>query len=457
MKVYKTPFAILAVLLILAGLAFWDEKKTDSDKKVSEVKSKLFDFKSENIVQIAVKNTNVQPADWVLNKQADGKSWSLSSPLAYAGDSNGINRFLKILEDAKFERTFELGDKGLATFALDTPLLIYTLSDKSGKIWQFNLGGKSPTGYSTYAKTTDNSHVFMVNQYLYTASNKSLIDFRDRTLFVPVGKDVASIEVVWPQMPALKVDRNGKDWQIITPLATKADATEVSKYLNAWEQVRVLDFIDSPTPVLKQALTDLNKGTREYVNVHFQGQAEGQAAFDKSIQILENNGKLYVKLAADTFGELDKAQIDGLKRSANDLQDRTLFSFISADVNELSIDGKVYVKTKEDWFEKTNNKRADFAQGVVVSLEFAKADTKLTVAEGASLTQGPALHVVEIKEKGKALTQFSVWNRTPDGSQLVLKTGYAYYGVSAEFLDVLKPRALEEPPTLGGELKGEKS
>ena len=459
MKGYRTPLVILAVLLVLAGLAFWDEKKTISDKKLSEEKSKLYDFNSEDIVQISVKNTNVQPNAWTLKKDADGKSWKLSSPIAYAADTNGISRFLKVLEEAKFERTFALGDKGLAAYALDTPLLSYTLSDKNGKTWLFDLGGKSPTGYSSYAKTADNAHVFMVNQYLYTASNKRLTDFRDRTLFISPAKDVLALEVVWPQMPAMKVERKGKDWQMVTPLATKADATEFSKYLNAWEQVRVLDFIDSPPPALKQALTDLGHGTKEYVSVRFQGQAEGlsQTVFDKRVQILENNDKLYVKLSDESFGELDKAQVDSLKRSVNDLQDRTLFKFVSADVYELSIDGKVYLKTKDDWFEKTNNKPADFAQGVVVSLEFAKADSKLTAAEGVSLTQGPAHHVVEIKEKGKAPTQFSIWNRAPDGSQLVLKTGDNYYGVSAEFMDVLKPRAPEAPPTLGGELKGEKS
>ncbi|RYZ59882.1 MAG: DUF4340 domain-containing protein [Proteobacteria bacterium] len=395
-------------------------------------------------------NSSAMPKDWVLKKEAG--VWTVKSPVNAAADSNGIERFLKILADAKFEREFPLGDKGLENYGLKEPLLSYNMSGKDGKAWSFEVGGKSPTGYSSYVKTKNDGQIYLANQYLYTATNKTLTDFRDRSLFVPAQKTVESIEVNWPQMPVIKVVRDGKDWQMQTPMQTKADTTEMNKYLSAWEQVRVIDFIDSPSAELKKALTQFGKGTQEYGRVRFVSEDKSI----KEIPIVENFSKLYVRFGEDSFAEVDKHQIDHLKMSANDLQDRNLFSFVSTDVTEISIDGKAYERLKGNWLLKGTQTPSEFVQGVLVSLEFAKADRKLTPAQGESLIHGAVLHTVVIKEKGKADTEFTLWP-TAGKNTLVLKSQDRFFTVSLEFPDILKPQAPVTLPTLGGEVKGEKS
>ena len=451
-KGFKTPLILLLVLLALAGIAYWDEGQTSTDKKLTEDKSKLYDFKVEDITEISATNVHVVPAQWTL-KKTDGV-WRVASPMVYAADSNGIDRFLKILADAKYERQFEVGAQGLEGYGLAKPQFAYRLTDKTGKTWDFELGAKSPTGYSSYLKKGDSQQVYLVNQYLSTATNKTLTDFRDRSLAIPSAKSVTMLEVQWPRMPGLKLTRGAteKDWNLVTPVATAADATEVSKYLSAWEQLRVIDFIDSPAPALKTALTDLSKGTKEYVKAHFTADQGGA----KDVVILENNGKLYTSLAADTFAEIDKHQVDELRKTVTDLQDRTIFSFVSADVHELSIDGKLYSKSGENWIEASNKRPAPSAQGIVVSLEFAKADALLPPGEGESLTHEPAFHVVELKEKGKAPTQFSLWKKATDPNTLILKNGARYFAVNAEFLDIIKPRSEPRPGVIGGEMRDDK-
>ncbi len=465
MKRYKTPLALVVVLLLLAGLAYWDDAQTLTDKKVTEEKSRLYDFHAEDIVAISATNAHAEPSQWLLKK--DAGSWQVVSPLVYSADSNGIERFLKIIADARYERDFDIGAQDRDGFGLARPQLLYRLSDKNGKSWLLAMGSKSPTGYSSYLQKDDSKHVFLVNQYLATAATKSLNDFRDRSLALPPANLVTHVEIVWHQLPALAFEqvkgagKEGKEtakggepaWEIVTPIRSMADGAEIKKYLSAWEQLRVLDFIDAPPPALRQALSDLSKGTKEYVRATF---SRGKLP-PKSITILENNGKLYVKLGADTFAEVDRQQVDELKKSVNDLQDRTIFTFISADAIQLTIDGKVYTKAAESWIEASNKKPAPFAQGVVVSLEFAKADAKISAEEALPATVSTALHQVEIKEKNKAPTQFSLWTNPSDKSSLVLKNGDQYYKVGAEFPEILKPRAEVHPGQLGGEVKSDKS
>ena len=452
MKRLWTPIILLALIGLLAGLAYWDDRRTSTDKLTSETKSKLLSFKIEDITAVEVSNSAAIPPNWSLKK--DGKFWKIASPFSYAADSEGVERLLKILADAKYERQFDVGDQGIAGFGLDHPQLSYRLTDKNGTVNVFAVGSKSPTGFSSYVKTSDDRHVYIVNQYIYTASNKSLMDVRDRSLSFPEAKSVTAFQVTFTGRPELSLKHSDKDWQILAPFAAKADDIEISKYLNGWERLRVSEFLDSPGPELRKALTVLGKGTREYLRVRF----EQAAGAPREVTVVENNGKLYVPLSGgESFGELDRKQVDALNRTATDLQDNTMFSFLTTDVTDFDVDGAAYQRDKNSWINTASKKSAEFVQGILVSLEFAKAVAKISKDQGDSLTHSPALHTVTIKQGAKVLTQFSVWSKSGDGATLVLKNGETYYLVDSEFLNILQPKPQNSGPTAASDLKNEKS
>ncbi|MBC7661708.1 MAG: DUF4340 domain-containing protein [Chitinophagaceae bacterium] len=451
LKGFTTPLAILLVLLVLAGLAFWDEKKTGTDKIAKDQKGKLFDFKIEDITSIAVVNPAAIPAQWTLKKEAG--TWKVNGPIDYPADGEGIERFLKIIVDSRSEREFERSDKDLKAFGLDHPQLSYNLTDKDGKTYIFAIGGKSPTGYSSYLMTSNTEHLYLVNQYMLTATNKTLLDFRNRSLFIPKISEIVMVEMICPGQPPIKIIRNDKDWEIQTPFVAKGDTTEMSKVLNGWDQVRVVGFIDSPVPALRSALTEIGKGTKEYAKVVFGRRDQTK----QELAILENNGKLYVKFSNDVFAELDKNQIDSLKRSAIDVQDRSMFSYVSSDVTELMVDAKHYHKVDKRWVEGPENKRADYVQGILVSLEFAKADLKLSPEQGAEWSKDKSIQNVTVKQGDTILAQFSVWKKPGDPNAMIIKSAETYYQVKPDFLEIFSPKMPEGQPTLGGELKNEKS
>ncbi|RZA18760.1 MAG: DUF4340 domain-containing protein [Proteobacteria bacterium] len=450
LKRYATPIVLAVVLLGLGGLAYWDEKKTAKDKVVEEAKGKLFDFNPAEIVSLDVTNATAEPKSWTLTKDVEQKSWMVSTPISYKADGEGIDRLLKIILDAKSERAFDLGDRKSASFGFEPAQISYHLKDSKGKTWTFEIGGKSPTGYSSYAKVSGDTKIHLVNQYLFTATNKTLTDFRDKTLSIPPVAEIKQVDVLYAGDKPVTLVRREKDWAMTAPYAAKGDTLDINKWLSSWDNLRVADFIDAPGPDLRKALTVLGKGTKEIVRI--------QMTTDKTkkdLTIVENNEKMYAQLSPDGFVELDKPSILSLRKSPTEFEDRSVFKFVSADVNEVTIDGAQYRRVKEEWV--SGNKPMPFIQGMLVSLEFVKADSKLSAKEAEPFIKGPALHKVDIKEKNTAV-EFSLWKKSDEEGMLVLRTGDSYYRVNNEFLDILKPKAGTTTPTLGGgDIKVEKS
>ncbi len=450
MKGLKLPLALGGVLAVMVGIAYWDDHRTEADKAKKDQENRVLPFKTEDVVSLEVVNSQANPQSFALSKE--NGLWKVTAPFAYAADSEGVDRLVKILADAKFERSFDANGKAVANFGLDRPQLVYKAKDKGGKTYEFDIGAKAPTGYSSFAQTEDKAHVLVINQYIVTAANKTLSDFRDRSVGVPPAKDMQAVDITFAGRPTLSLKAQGKDWQVTAPTALKADPTETAKLLNGWERVRVLEFLDSPGPALRKALTETGKGTREYVKAHFQ---TAKGGFD--LRLLENNGKLYTKLpGADSFAEIDKKQIDELARTPNDLQDKTMFAYTSADVDSVTIDAAAYQRRGDDWYNVASNKPTPFIQGILVSLEFAKAEKLITPAQGEGLTHAPAAHTVVIKKGDAVLTQFSLWTPTGEGGSYVVKNGERYFLVGPELLDILQPKA-DANPTLGGAPKAEKT
>lgn len=429
-----TPLILLAVLLGLAGVAYWDEKKTVSDKTAEEQKGKLFAFDPAEIVSLEVTNLTAEPKSWTLSKV--DKSWKVTAPIAYPADAEGIDRLLKIILDAKAEREFASADRPLSAFGLEPAQIVYSLKDLAGKTHKFSIGGKAPTGFSSYAQHNSDPKIFLVNQYLFTATNKTLTDFRDKKIGVPAVSEIKSIDVTFADQAPIRLEKQGEEWKVAAPLSLDADSLDTKKWIMGWDDLRVADFIDNPHPDLRKALTVNGKGTKEVARIRFD-----TGALQKEFRIVENNEKVYSQLSEQTFVELDKPSIESLRRTPKEFEDRSVFKFVSADVARVTIDGSNYVKVKDDWLSEKDKAAMPFIQSLVVSLEFAKADSKLDSKEAEPSMKGPALHTVEIFEGQKPGVAFSLWKKVDGEGMFVLKTGDSYFQVNSEFVDLLKPRA----------------
>lgn len=419
MKTFLKPLIFIVVLLGLGGVAYWDEWQTKKETKEKESKNKLLTIQPDQIVKLGYtkaddgKNLQVQMAK-------EGSQWKILAPIEFPGDTEGVTRLLKTFEDLRFEKSIDATPEKLKEFGLEQPKIVLALTDKDGKETTIRIGAKSPVGYSSYAKVDESNKVYLVNHYAFTASNKELFDFRDKSLRWPNMDQVKAIGYQHEDDPIVALKRIDKDWLIEKPKKFKGDATAVREFLTFFENQRVVKFMDEPSAALKDALSGKRPGTRRLATLVLTSPDEKLTQY----ALLENGEDIYTTLPGyDGFVVLDKKIKDGLKKSMADFQDRAMFSYNSTEATEVDLDGKIYVKKDSEWQTKEGGEKAEFVRLLLVDFEFAKADLVLTKEEAPTVMKGAPLHTTRITFKDGKSVDFSVWKIEGDAEHIALKVG----------------------------------
>jgi hypothetical protein len=443
MKPFVKPLILAGVLLGLAGIAYWDDEQVKKDAKEKELENKLLTFKPDDITELHY--TKLDDGRTVQVQMAkDDKQWKVLAPVAYPGDSDGVGRLLKTFEELKFEKSFEATADKLKEFGLDQPKVTLVLTDKDGKETKIRIGAKSPVGYSSYAKVDDSNQVYLVNHYAFTASNKEVFDFRDKSLRWPNMEQVKAISYQYLNEPMISLKRQDKDWTIETPKPFKADANEVKQFLSFFENQRVAKFMDEPSPALREALSGQKPGTTRLATVVVTG------ADDRLTQyaFMENGEEVYTTIPGYSgIIVLDKKIKDGLKKSLADFQDKAMFSFNSTEATEVDVDGKVFVKKDNEWQAKDTGDKAEFIRLLLVDFEFAKANEVLTKEEAPALMKGAPLHTTKFTFKDGTTVEASIWKIEGDTEHVALKVGAdAFYKAPHTLLENFsaKPKLSEK-------------
>lgn len=434
MKGFKKPLFLLFIILVLTAIAYWDEKQTVADKKVAEAKNRFMEFNPSDIQSLLFERKGQAPI--VLERDAN-KVWTIKEPLAYPADSEGIDRLLKTISELKFEKDFGAQKTSLKEYGLDNPQIRLVMKDGKDN-WDLQIGAKSPVGYSSYVRLNENDKVFLVSHYVFTATNKELYDFRDKSLHVPKVQDLSGLTYHWQGEEDIQLTKKGEDWSLERPAVFPADKSAVGAFLDHLNQLNVLSFIDSPVAELRQALTQVGKGSSRVVSVFFD-HADGKKT---SFELIENDGRLYTKLPiGDSFAELDAKAKDELHKTMADFQNRNMFSFNAIDVKSVEVDGKAYAKEQENWISVKDKARSDFVRGLLTDLEFAKAESVLTSDAGAKGTQGPPQHTIIIVGKNDQSTTVSTWKNLDHPDEMTVKVGDSqFFRVKSDLFDSLKSK-----------------
>lgn len=443
MKTFVKPLIFSVVLLGLGGVAYWDEWQTKVETKEKELKNKLLTFKPDDITSLNY--TKVDDGRTVQVQMAkEGKEWKVLSPIAYLGDTEGVGRLLKTFEELKFEKSFEAASDKLKEYGLDQPKVTLALKDKDGKETNIRIGAKSPVGYSSYAKVDETNNVYLVNHYAFTASNKELFDFRDKSLRWPNMDQVKAISYQYQNEPLISLKRQDKDWSIETPKPFKADATEVKQFLSFFENQRVAKFMDEPSPALKEALSGKKPGTTRLATLVLTGGDDQLTQY----AFMQNGEDIYTTVPGyDGIIVLDKKMKDGLKKSLADFQNKAMFSFNSTEATEVDVDGKVYVKKDGEWQAKEGGDKADFIRLLLVDFEFAKAAVVLTADEAPALIKGAPLHTTKFTFKDGKTVEALIWKIEGDAEHVAMKVGAdAFYKAPRTLLENFsaKPKLSEK-------------
>ncbi|RMG75805.1 MAG: DUF4340 domain-containing protein [Bacteroidetes bacterium] len=323
---------ILALLLAALGayVYFYEIKGGEARKKAEELASKVFVVEKDSIKSVLIKPKNIH-----FKKEKD--HWQIIEPVEYDADKWNVDNLVRSIANAKKERIIADSTEDYTVYGFtDSSLQIIFSYDE--KIDTLLLGDKNPTGTYVFARRSDSPQVFLTNTTLFYNANKSLFDFRDKSIVKFDYDEVNKIILTKGKTTFVGVKRDNK-WYMEKPVEDEGDQATWNSILNYLKNRKIKEFVDEhPTNLAKYGLK--------------------YPAMRIDLFVGENNAKKTV-----LFGKRhkDKYYVKDESRNPVVLVDSTVYN-------------KIYsLKT----FDLRNKKVNDFTRSEVDYLEFAYPETRI--------------------------------------------------------------------------------
>ena len=356
----KKLWTVLAIAILgLLGLGVWDHSKTESSKNASTEK-KVIEFKPEEITSVDIKNPpNADVPVLASVKKVDG-SWSLVAPETGPADTAVVDTMIKLLADFTYTKVAGNGEETFAAYGVSEDLARkVSLTKANGEVIHFWFGGKSPVGYSVYVRQSlKPNEVLVANQHLLSATAKTVVDLRSKTIFSMEAANVSSME-----FNSLKLSRTSNGWSIKSAAGDYvADASSVDSWLADFLALKATGFT-SPSPTdksLPKLIVSNSKG-----EILFSG-AGGDAA-----------GKLRVIHTQKGLGyDIDGSSKDVLLKSLADFRVKKILDLPVSELSGFKVNGHSFTKAGEKWEEGASGSVKPTgldAAAFVMDLDFARA------------------------------------------------------------------------------------
>lgn len=408
MKSFRIPLILVVTLGILTAVAYWDEWKNKKDDLAEKQKNHLFTFAVTDVVGVSYVNSskasgsakvdNNSPSE--IEIKFTNEKWQIEKPVVAMADQEAIHNFIENLTQLKFEKKLSSDPARWPEFGLDKPEVEIKLIGRDGKKWQLAIGRKAPVGYSVYVRINDDQDIYLASQYISVAATKTLYDFRDKKLFPSTLESLNQLEYLGAENVPVILEKKSNEWVMTRPQQAKADFTVISDFINGLRETGVEEFIDNPSDSLQKALALNNPAVKFLTKLAWTSQQERS-----EVIVVENNGEVYSyrdpKVQIQRIG---KNKSKAFIRTVKDFREQRIFNFNSQDVVHVTIDGKKYLRDKDEWFLEEGGKNVPgdakiHVRYFIVDLELAKADETQTFSESLQKKLGPSTHLVVIKFK----------------------------------------------------------
>lgn len=244
----KSTLFVVLLAAVLGSVVWYFEFRREKPAEDSAAASKpLFSFQQDDIVGVTLRRS-----DQTIAFEKKEKDWRITRPLDSATDSAAVDALLSSIASARLSRTIDVSPPAspekLKEFGLDAPAVTLFVKLKAGAEHRLRLGAKDFTGGYVYALTEAAAGVALLPDDILTNSDKPLLDFRDRRIAIFDQENIARLRVR-NQHGALVAEKNAEGkWQVVSPVAKKGREVEASRILNALENARASEILDSPTP-----------------------------------------------------------------------------------------------------------------------------------------------------------------------------------------------------------------
>lgn len=325
---WKTT-AFLAVVLIGLGTFFYvyEVRQGPAREKAATVKDRVWtELEAKDIDDVTIK----RGAEVIHLRRVDS-AWTLTAPVEAKAESRPVDDLLSSLATARVEREIDANPSKLADFGLEPAAAEISFKAK-GQEHGLRLGVKNPTGLWVYAQQTGKPAVFLAPESLLRDAQKSVTDFRDRTVLAFERKDVKGLEVKLSSSQTLAARLGSPDdWQMTAPLAGPADREQISGLLEKLKAAKIKEFVaEAPKAPPKSPKPADPYGLDRPLSVTlWLGEEKERAAktlrFGKPVP---SSKAVYAQREGDaTVFLVDEELLKAVPTSAPALRDKTVFAY----------------------------------------------------------------------------------------------------------------------------------
>ena len=236
-RLADSPAVLLAEAVFSAGM-----NKTVNDLRVRD----LMAFKLDDVQKLIIARGNGQTVE--IDRDSD--HWKIVKPAPYAADDTAVRMALSTLVNAKASDFIADAPGDVTQYGLEKPHLTATVMLKNGEQQSMLFGFKqSEQGKSgIYVRRGERAPVYAVAGYVMSSLDKSVLDFRNRTI-VNVDPEAVGTVKVKNSDGEFTLKRAGTDWNVIAGgKTTEADIPVVERLLNQLRDLKGQSIVADPMP-----------------------------------------------------------------------------------------------------------------------------------------------------------------------------------------------------------------
>jgi hypothetical protein len=334
MRGLTSTIILLVVLAGLVGYIYFADSRPAGE---AAAKPKAFTVSAENIEEVQIRNAEGETA----RAQRVDTSWQVVEPVKADADATEVAAITSGLASLEVQRVIDENPGDVKQYGLDPARVEIAFREKDQKDFRrLLIGEKTPTGGDLYARTPDQSRVFLISSYLESTFNKNAFNLRDKAI-LKFDREKADALTIGGAFPVHLV-RNGMEWWLAKPIAARADYAAVEGLITKLSSGQMQEIVASDAADLKQyGLTA--PATRVEV-----GTGSARATLLVGTPIAE--GLPFAKDASrPAVFTIDKALITDLSKPVADFRRKDIFDFRSFTANRVELRRDSATQT----FEKT--------------------------------------------------------------------------------------------------------
>jgi Domain of unknown function (DUF4340) len=328
---WKKTLSLVIVAALLGGYYYWYEVKGGEQRKAAEeAAQRIFQLTKDAIEAVTITRGNE-----VIKLAKDPQAgWMLTEPVRAKAEQRTVDDVLDGLVEGKRERVVAEQATDLGEFGLQEPSLVVEATTKGvATPTVLQIGARTPTFSSYYAREGDQAKVLMIPTSLQTKFDKTVFNLRDKTVLALDQTQVRRVEVHQGEQLIAAEAAGEQGWKLVAPLEAMADKTKIADFLSAIHGATVKEFVEE-TP---QDLTPYGLNPPRWRLVFFVGDERAE----KSLLLGEEDsakGGIYAKRGAmDNVFVMDAKLLEKLPKAVSDWRDRRLMAFKRDEVERFEI------------------------------------------------------------------------------------------------------------------------